>query len=141
VFVLTRTASHQRLSLEMGAVWAGADPSRLPEKVDSAILFAPIGSLVPPVLEALDKGGTLAIAGIHLSDLPNLNYERHLFYDKELRSVAANTREDGRQLLSEAVQVRVKPRVTAYPLDEANRALQEMKQSRIDGTGVLIVGE
>lgn len=141
VHVVTRAEGHRRLSLEMGAAWAGGDLARLPEKMDSAILFAPAGELVPPVMEALDRGGTLAIAGIHLSDIPVLRYERHLFHDRQIRSVAANTREDGRELLAEAVAAKVRPRVKTYPLVEANLALQDLKHSRLDGTGVLEIGD
>jgi propanol-preferring alcohol dehydrogenase len=139
VYVVTRSASHQQLSRRMGAVWAGDDMARLPEKMDSAILFAPAGELVPPALEALDRGGVLSLAGIHMTEVPRLDYEQHLFYEKELRSVTANTREDGRELLAETAQARVKPHIVEYPMAAANRALQDLKHSRIDGTGVLVV--
>lgn len=139
VYVLTRSENHQRLSGNMGAVWAGSEAGDLPEKMNSAILFAPLGRLVPPVLEALEKGGTLSISGIHLSDIPGLNYENHLFYEKEIRSVSANTRADGRELLAEAARAKVKPQVEEYSLADANRALQDMKHSRTDGAGVLVI--
>lgn len=141
VYVITRSQSHQRLGEQMGAVWAGDDLGKLPAKMDSAILFAPSGALVPPTLEALDRSGTLSIAGIHLTDVPPLSYEKHLFYEKELRSATANTREDGRALLAEAAAAKVLPHGVEYPLADANRALQDLKHSRIDGTGVLIVNE
>ena len=140
VFVVTRSDGHMRTAREMGAVWAGADSAGLPAKMDSAVLFAPAGHLVPPVMSALERGGTLSIAGIHLTDVPPLQYQEHLFYDKQIRSVAANTREDGRRMLAEAARADVKPQVTTYPLADANRALQDMKHSRIEGTGVLLVG-
>jgi len=139
VYVLSRSAGHQALARRMGAAWAGADPTDLPARPDSAILFAPAGTLVPPVLEALQKGGTLSLAGIHMTPTPQLDYERHLYYERNVHSVTANTRQDGRELLAEAAEAGVKPHVTTYPLAEANRALQDMKQSRIDGTGVLVV--
>jgi alcohol dehydrogenase, propanol-preferring len=139
VYVVSRGPSHQRLSERLGAVWAGDDLGKLPAKMDSAILFAPTGTLVPPTLEALDRGGTLSIAGIRLTDVPPLSYEKHLFYEKELGSATANTREDGRALLAEAEAAHVRPHVVEYSLDDANRALQDLKHSRIDGTGVLIV--
>ena len=139
VYVSSRSESHLEMAREMGAVWAGVDVTDLTEKMDGAILFAPVGTLVPPLMSVLDRGGTLAIAGIHLTDVPSLRYQEHLFYDKQIRSVAANTREDGRRLLAEAVQAGVKPHVTTYPLAEANRALQDMKHSRIGGTGVLVI--
>ncbi len=137
VFVVSRGENHIRLANEMGASWAGTDVAALPTPVDSAILFAPVGRLVPPIMAALDKGGTLSIAGIHLTDIPPLNYERHLFFDREIRSVAANTRQDGRELLDEAVRAQVEPHVITYDLEDANRALQDLKHSRVAGTGVL----
>ncbi len=138
-YVITRSESHRHLATEMGAAWAGTDAADLPGKMDSAILFAPVGKLVPPVMAALERGGVLAIAGIHLTDVPSLTYEEHLFYEREIRSVTANTREDGRKLLAEAAEAGVRPHVTTYPLEDANRALQDMKHSRTNGTGVLVM--
>ena len=139
VFAVSRTTSHQRLALDMGADWAGDDPSLMPEKADSAIVFAPAGPVVPPALAALRNGGTLAVAGIHLSDIPPLNYEKHLFYERDLRSVTANTWEDGRGLLDEAARIPIRPQTTTYPLEEANQALQDLAAGAIDGTGILRV--
>lgn len=139
VYVVTRSRNHQKAAMKLGAVWASDDPGKLPAKVDSVILFAPVGGLVPPTLAALDKGGTLAIAGIHLTDIPPLNYEKHLFYDKEIRSVAANTRKDGLELLEKAKAAKIKPLVASYRLADANLALQDLKQSKLDGSGVLII--
>ena len=139
VFVVTRSEGHMQTAREMGAAWAGADTAGLPAKMDSAVLFAPVGHLVPPIMGALERGGTLSIAGIHLTDVPPLQYQEHLFYDKQIRSVAANTREDGRGMLAEAVRADVKPQVTTYRLADANRALQDMKHSRTRGTGVLMI--
>jgi len=107
-----------------------------PAPLDSGILFAPVGTLVPVALESLDAGGTCAIAGIHLSDVPPLNYERHLFHEKTLCSVTANTRADGEDLLALAAQIPLRPQVTRFALDEANRALQLLKHDAIAGTGV-----
>ena len=139
VYVMTRDTPHQELARALGAAWAGGTYDRLPEKLDSAILFAPAGELVLPALEALDQGGTLALAGIYLSDIPTLNYERHLFYEKNVRSVTANTRADGEELLRIAAEIPIRPHTTPYPLIEANRALQDLKHDRIQGSGVLIV--
>jgi propanol-preferring alcohol dehydrogenase len=105
------------------------------------VLFAPSGKLVPPTLEALDRGGICSIAGIHLTDIPALEYNRHLYQERELRSVTANTRDDARALLAEAAAANVKPQTTIYPLEDANRALRDMKRSAIDGTLVLVVCE
>jgi propanol-preferring alcohol dehydrogenase len=111
----------------------------MPVKVDSAIIFAPAGELVPPALAALDKGGTLALAGIYMSEVPAMDYERHLFYERNIHSVTANTRQDGRELLAEAAQIPIRPATTTYPLAEANRALLDLKQDRLQGTGVLMI--
>jgi propanol-preferring alcohol dehydrogenase len=107
--------------------------------VASAIVFAPAGEIVPAALVALKKGGTVALAGIHLSPIPALDYETHLFYERNLRSVTANTRADGRALLAEAARIPLRPATTTYPLAEANRALQDLKAGRIGGTGVLVM--
>ena len=113
----------------------------MPEKADSAIIFAPVGHLVPPALEALEKGGTLALAGIYMTDIPQLDYERHVFYERDIHSVTANTREDGRQLLEEAAAIPIRPHVTTYPLEEVNQALQDLKNDRVNGSGVIVVRE
>lgn len=139
VYVVTRSQKHRELCLRLGAQWAGETFADLPTKVDGAILFAPAGELVPAAMASLDRGGILSIAGIHLSDVPPLNYERELFYEREMRSVTANTREDGRRLLAEAVAAEIRPQVTAYPLEDANQALIDLKQDRIAGTGVLVM--
>ena len=139
VYVMTRDARHQALARDLGAAWAGGADAAPPEKLDSAVLFAPLGDLVLPALEALDQGGTLALAGIYLSDIPALNYERHLFHEKNLRSVTANTRADGEQLLRLAAEIPIRPQTTAFALRDANRALQQLKHDAIQGSGVLVV--
>jgi len=139
IYVMTRDSRHQALARQLGATWVGGATDRPPQPLDSAILFAPVGELVPPALEALDMGGTLAIAGIYLSDIPKLNYERHLFHEKNLCSVTANTRKDGEELLGLATQIPLHPRTQQFPLREANRALQQLKTDAIDGTGVLVM--
>lgn len=139
VYVVTRDGRHQDLARQMGACWAGSRAEDLPMALDSAILFAPAGEVVPPALKKLAKGGTLALAGIHLSDIPSLNYEDCLFYEKNLRSVTANTREDGRLLLQEAAGIPIRPHVTTYSLEDVNRGLQDLKADRISGTGVVVV--
>ncbi len=137
VFVVTRSPGHRELCLRLGAIWAGERCEDLPSKVDSAILFAPVGDLVPPILASLNPGGVLSVAGIHLTDVPTLNYHRHLFLEREVRSVTANTRQDGRELFAEAERAGVRPQVTVFSLEQANRALVDLKQDRINGTGVL----
>jgi propanol-preferring alcohol dehydrogenase len=140
VYVSTRDPAHQRLARDLGAAWAGGSTEPLPQRVDGAIIFAPAGELVPPALRNLEKGGTLALAGIHMSDVPAMAYEPHLFWEKTLQSVTANTRTDGEALLAEAAAIPVKPRVTRYPLAEANRVLQALAGDRVTGTAVLMLG-
>jgi propanol-preferring alcohol dehydrogenase len=139
VYAVTRDQAHRRLALELGAEWAGTAGETLPLKVDSAIVFAPAGELVPVALRGLDKGGTVALAGIHMSDVPAMAYEPHLFWEKTLQSVTANTREDGDALLREAAAIPIRPRVRRYPLADANRALQDVAGDRVEGTAVLMV--
>ena len=124
--VLTRSADARALALTLGAASVGdaADPP--PEPLDSAILFAPVGTLVPPALAALDRGGTLAIAGIHLSDIPPLDYQRHLFEERNLCSVTANTRADGVEFLETAERVPVHVSTVAYDMGQADRALVDL---------------
>ena len=126
-------------ALEMGAEWAGAADSELPVAVDSAIVFAPAGELVPRALQAVDKGGTVALAGIHMTDVPIMSYEPHLFWEKTLQSVTANTREDGEALLREAAVIPIRPHVRRYALADANRALADVAGDRVQGTAVLMV--
>lgn len=137
VYVMTRDAKHQELARQLGATWAGSASAKPPEPIDSAVLFAPVGDLVLPALEALDYGGTLAIAGIHLTDIPALNYEKHLFHEKNLRSVTANTRRDGEELLRLAAEIPLKPQTTCFALADANHGLQQLKHDGFSGSGVL----
>jgi len=141
VYVSSRDQRHQRLAREMGATWVGSDGERPPVKLNAAILFAPVGHLVPPIMEALDKGGTCAIAGIYLTDIPSLNYDQHLFRERTLRSVTANTREDGRELLRLAAEMPLRAHTQAFPLSEANEALRRLKHDEISGAAVLKVRE
>jgi alcohol dehydrogenase, propanol-preferring len=137
VHVMTRSAQARRLALSLGAVSAAGADDRPPEPLDSAILFAPTGELVPVALAALDRGGTLSIAGIHLSDVPAMSYEEHLFQERTVRSVTANTRDDGRALLSLARRHRLEVAVTPYPFEEADRALRDLAAGRVNGVAVL----
>jgi propanol-preferring alcohol dehydrogenase len=138
VHALTRSAASQRLALELGAVSAGGAYDSPPEPLDSAILFAPIGDLVPVAMRALDRGGILTVAGIHLSAVPPLNYEHELFYEKELRSVTSNTRHDGREFLALAVRYQVRATTHVYRMSQAQQALQDLKVGLFDGAAVLV---
>ncbi len=137
VLVCTRGEKHRELAKRMGASWAGENPEEMPAPADSAILFAPAGELVPKALRQLKKGGTLSLAGIHMSDIPSMRYEECLFNEKNIRSVTANTRQDGEELLREAAEIPLRPEIALFALEEANRALQLLKADGLQGTGVL----
>jgi propanol-preferring alcohol dehydrogenase len=137
VYVFSRGGSHRELAESMGAAWVGDSDELPPQPLDAAILFAPAGSLVPTALRALDRGGVLAIAGIHLSPIPSLDYREHLFQEREIRSVTANTREDGRALLDLAAAIPIQTHTTTYALSAANEALLDLKSDRIRGAAVL----
>ncbi len=122
----------------MGAVWTGQVPARPAVKLDASIMFAPAGDLLPPALEALDRAGTLVLAGIHMSRVPALDYEEHLYYEKNIVSVTANTRQDGEELLELAASIPVRTTTTIYALHDANQALLDLKEGRINGAAVLV---
>ena len=138
VNVFTRARAHQKLAEELGAVWTGSAEDHPPRPLDAAIIFAPAGTLVPLALRNLRKGGTLALAGITMSEIPSMDYSL-LYQERILRSVANSTREDCRDFLQQAAEIPLKPRIELYPLAEVNRALQDLKHSRIEGAGVLRV--
>jgi propanol-preferring alcohol dehydrogenase len=140
VYVATRGTRHRELARRMGAHWVGGAAEPPPERLDAAILFAPAGELVPAALGALDRGGTLAVAGIHLSAIPSLDYAAHLFEERQLVSVTANTREDGRALLQLAAAVPLRCSTEELPLERANEALRRLKEDEIEGAAVLRVG-
>ena len=140
VHVLTRSVEAQRLALALGASSAAGADERPPETLDAAILFAPAGGLVPVALAALDRGGTLAVAGIHLTEIPPLVYADHLFNERQVRSVTANTRADGEEFLSTAARIPIRPNTTAYPIGQADRALADLAHDRVNGAAVLTAG-
>jgi propanol-preferring alcohol dehydrogenase len=139
VHVITRSEQAQQLALELGCASATSADAPPPAPLDAAILFAPAGGLVPVALGALDRGGTLAIAGIHLSAIPSLDYQDHLFQERQVRSVTANTRADGEAFLAEAAAAGVQVHTTPYPLDHADRALADLAHDRVEGAAVLRV--
>ncbi|MCG8589408.1 MAG: zinc-dependent alcohol dehydrogenase family protein [Proteobacteria bacterium] len=140
VSVFTRGGRGRALATELGAGFVGEPFERPPRALDAAVVFAPSGDIVPPALAALDRGGVLAIAGIHLSDIPALDYEQHLFQERELRSVTANTRQDGRALLALAAEIPIRTHTRSYPLESANQALADLKHGRLQGAAVLVPG-
>ena len=137
VHVMTRSAAARQLALSIGAASAQGASDPPPEPLDAAILFAPVGDLVLPALAALDRGGTLAIAGIHLSDIPPLNYQRHLFEERQVRSVTANTRADGEEFFRIAASIPIKVTTTPFGLSEAPAALAALAHDQIEGAAVL----
>ncbi|WP_346958488.1 zinc-dependent alcohol dehydrogenase family protein [uncultured Arthrobacter sp.] len=139
VYVMTRSPEARRLALELGATFAGGAEEEPPDPLDAAILFAPAGTLVPPALRALDRGGTLAVAGIHLSDIPALHYAEELFQERQLRSVTANTRADGEEFFRIAAEIPLRPTTVAYPFDAADQALQDLAADRVTGAAVIRV--
>jgi propanol-preferring alcohol dehydrogenase len=140
VHVMTRSAEARQLALDLGAAWAGDTFDVPPEPLDAAIVFAPAGEIVPAALGVLDRGGTVAVAGIHLSDIPPLDYARHLFQERQLRSVTANTRLDGEEFLELAARIGIRVETVPYDLAHADRALADLAHDRITGAAVLHVG-
>ncbi len=137
VFVMSRGGIHRELARELGAEWIGSVEEPPPAPLDAAILFAPAGNLVLPALEALDRGGILAVAGIYLTPIPTLDYAKHLFYEKELRSVTANTRRDGEEFLRIAGEIPIRTHTVPMVLEDANRALNLLKHDQLRGAAVL----
>jgi propanol-preferring alcohol dehydrogenase len=137
VFVVTRGGVHRELAQSLGATWVGEAGETPPRPLDGAILFAPAGELVPVALAALDRGGTLAVAGIHLSQIPPLDYQAHLFEERRLCSVTANTRADGEALLALAAEIPIRTHGHTYSLEAANEALIDLKHDRVRGSALL----
>ncbi len=138
VCVFTRAESHRQLARQLGAAWVGAAGEAPPTPLDAAIIFAPAGKLVPDALRTLRKGGTLALAGITMSSLPEMEY-RLLYQERILRSVANSTRDDARSLLRLAAEIPLRTKVEPFQLPEANHALQNLKGSKIDAACVLVI--
>ena len=141
VFVFTRSEEHRRLARELGADWTGKAEDDPPAKLHSAIIFAPAGKLVLDALRVLGRGGTLALAGIYMTPVPELDYQKHLYDEKTVRSVANSTRKDAEGLLKLAAEMPIRTEVQEFPLTEANRALLLLKQGKIQGAGVLRISE
>ncbi len=140
VYVFSHLEEHRRLARQLGATWVGQVTESPPTTLHASIIFAPVGHVVPPALQALERGGTVAMAGIYSSDIPPLVYARDLFQEKTLQSVTANTRQDGLDLLQVAADIPIRPHTRTFRLEEANHALQSLKAGTISGAGVLTVG-
>ncbi|THJ24119.1 MAG: zinc-binding alcohol dehydrogenase family protein [Nitrospira sp. CG24E] len=139
VYVSSLKPEHQDLARELGAAWVGGATDRPPDKLHGSIIFAPAGELVPPALRSLERGGTLALAGIHMTPIPSLDYDREVFGERTIRSVTANTRQDGLDLLREAAAIPIKPHTVRFPFGEANRALRSLKSGSFQGAAVLSI--
>ena len=137
VYVFSRSEEHGALARELGAVWVGNAQQGPPHKLDSSIMFAPAGGMVPLALEHLGKGGVLSLAGIYMTPIPTLDYTRHLYDEKIIRSATNSTRQDVQELLSLAAEIPVRTRVQPYPLEAANDALIDLKNGRINGAAAL----
>jgi propanol-preferring alcohol dehydrogenase len=138
VYVSTRGAAHRRLAESLGAVWVGDATERPPVELDRAVTFAPSGDVVIAALASLRKGGVVAINAIHLDRIPQFDYDRLLWGERQIRSVANMTRSDARDFLELAGEIRIQPKVTAYPLDHANEALAALKSDSVDGAVAIL---
>lgn len=137
VYVFSRSEEHRALAQKLGAVWTGTAKDEPPAKIDSSIIFAPAGELVLDALRVTEKGGTVALAGIYMSPIPEMDYVKYLYQERTLRSVANATRQDGEELLQLAAEIPIRPTTEIYPLEEANRVLVLLKEGKINGAAVL----
>jgi propanol-preferring alcohol dehydrogenase len=140
VFVATRGASHQQLARDLGAKWVGGEVDKPPALLDRAITFAPSGDVVVAALGSLRKGGVVAINAIHLDRMPQFDYDSLLWGERQIRSVANMTRDDARAFLNIAAEIKMRPKVTPFPLSRALQALDAVRKDAIDGAAVLIPG-
>jgi alcohol dehydrogenase, propanol-preferring len=135
---MTRGEANRRLASELGASFVGGATDAPPVRLDSAVVFAPAGELVPVALNATERGGTVALAGIYMSDVPSMPYER-LFLERDLRTVTSNTRADGEALFRLAAQIRIDVQTSTYGFDEADRGLADLKSGAFAGSGVVVL--
>ncbi len=141
VYVFTRSEEHSELASKLGAVWTGTSKDEPSTKMDSSIIFAPAGELVLDALSFLDKGGTLALAGIYMTPIPEMDYVKYLYHERTLRSVANATRQDGEELLRIAAEIPIRTTIQIFPLKEANKVLNLLKTGKISGAAVLRVSD
>jgi propanol-preferring alcohol dehydrogenase len=137
VYVFTRSEEHRKLAEKLGAVWSGGAEDDPPEKMESSIIFAPAGKLVLDALRVLEKGGTLALAGIYMTPVPQMDYEKHLYYERTIRSVANSTREDAEEILKLAAEIPIRTEIEEFDLEQANHVLLQVKRGAVQGAGVL----
>ncbi len=141
VYVFTRSDEHRKLARKLGAVWTGTSKDEPPTKMDSSIIFAPAGELVLDALSVLDKGGTLALAGIYMTPIPEMDYMKYLYHERTLRSVANATRQDGEELLKISAEIPIRTTTQAFRLEEANEALRLLKEGKINGAAILKISD
>jgi propanol-preferring alcohol dehydrogenase len=141
VYVFTRSEEHRKLAEQLGAAWTGTSKDDPQTKMDSSIIFAPAGELVLDALKVLDKGGTVALAGIYMTPIPEMDYVEYLYHERTLRSVANATRQDGEDLLKIAAEIPIKTTIQTFPLEEANKVLQRLKEGKINGAAVLKISD
>ena len=139
VYVVTRGETHRKAALSLGATWVGDEDAKPPTELDRAITFAPSGKVVVSALAALRKGGVVAINAIHLDQMPSFDYDKLLWCERQIRSVANMTKQDARDFLAVAHQLNIRPRVVTFPLEEANRALEAVKHETEDGSAVIVL--
>ena len=137
VYVFTRSKEHRKLAQKLGAVWTGTSKHDPPTKMDSSIIFAPAGELVLDALRVLDKGGTVALAGIYMTPIPEMDYVKYLYHERTIRSVANATRQDGEESLQIAAEIPIRTTTQLFPLEEANKVLQLLKAGKINGAAIL----
>jgi alcohol dehydrogenase, propanol-preferring len=140
VYVFTRSEEHRRLAKKLGSSWTGLAQDDPPSKLDAAIIFAPAGDLYPEALRVLDRGGTVVSAGIYMSPVPGIDYNRLLYHERTMTSVANATREDGEELLKVAAAIPIRPTVQVFRLEEANDALRRLRAGKVTGAAVLRIG-
>jgi propanol-preferring alcohol dehydrogenase len=142
IFAFTRDGdfASQEFALRLGAMWAGGSSESAPEKLDAAIIFAPVGDLVPKALKDLDKGGVVVCGGIHMSDIPSFHY-KDLWEERMIRSVANLTRQNAKDFLALASRLSIKTNVELYPLEKANEAIANLREGKIQGAAVLVMGQ
>ncbi len=141
VYVFTRSEEHRELASKLGAVWTGTSKDEPPTRMDSSIIFAPAGELVLDALRVLDRGGTLALAGIYMTPIPEMDYVKYIYHERILRSVANATRQDGEELLRIAAEIPIRTTTQVFPLEEANKVLNLLKAGKISGAAVLRISD
>lgn len=139
VYVFSRSEGHRALARKLGAIWTGTSRDDPPVKMNSIVNFTPAGSTVIDGMRMLDKGGTQALAGIYMTPIPEMDYMKYLYHERTLRSVANATRQDGEELLKTAAEIPIRTTTQLFPLEDANKALQLLKASKIEGAAVLCV--